>query len=187
MKTNLYLFKISVFTVLLLFVHINVFGTGRMSAQLKDNQTLVVDFFHTDTVLIVVPEACELSAVDKADIENAIFWENDQPRPAYIYKSESEITNKDFNKHMLFYGCLQQFQRKQFFGIPLKKGKKGFRFENKEFEQPSDAFFYVNQKADRMYLCKNDNNARHQFFSMGGTPYPMHIFSDDKIVVTGVI
>lgn len=84
MKTNLYLFKISVFTVLLLFAHINVFGTGKIAAQLKDNQTLVVDFFHTDTVLIIVPEACELSAVDKADIENAIFWENDQPHPAYI-------------------------------------------------------------------------------------------------------
>ena len=60
MKTSLYLCKVSVFTVLLLFAHIHVFGTGKIAAQLKDNQTLVVDFFHTDTVLIIVPEACEL-------------------------------------------------------------------------------------------------------------------------------
>jgi hypothetical protein len=186
MKTNQYLFKLSVFAVLL-FTGVHVYSSSRMSASTKSNQTLLVEFFETDTIIIVVPEACELNAIDKADIENVIFWENDQLRPDFVYLSESEVTKKDLKKHVLFYGCITKFQRNEFFKIPLKKSKSGFRFNNRKFDHQSDSFFYVSSKADRMYLCKNDANARHQFFSMGGTPYPMHIFSDDKIVVTGVM
>ncbi len=186
MKTNQYLFRLSVFAVLL-FTGIHVYSSDNMFSSSDKNQTLLIEFFETDTVLIVVPETCELSAIDKADIENAIFWENDQFRPEFVYRSEYEVTKKDLKKHVLFYGCLNQFRRNELFSTPLKKAKNGFRFNNKKFDHPSDAFFYVNNKADRMYLCKNDINARHQFFSMGSTPYQMHIFSDDKIVITGVI
>lgn len=187
MKTNQYLFKLSVFAIVLFFTGIHVYSLDNIAISIKKNQTLLVKFFETDTVLIVVSETCVLSAIDKADIENAIFWENDQPRPVYVYMAESKITKQDLNKHMLFYGCLQQFQRKEFFSIPVKKGKKGFRFDNKDFDQPTDAFFYVNKGANRMYLCKNSENIRHQFFTLGGTAYPMHIFSGNKIVITGVI
>lgn len=187
MKTSQYLIKFLVFAVLFFFASTLVYSTNKSSALLKNNQTLVVDFFRTDTVLIVMPDACVLNAIDKADIEHAIFWENDQLQPEYVYKTESEVTKQDLKNHILFYGCMRKFQRKEFFSIPIKMGKKGFRFDNKEFDQPSDSFFYVNCKANRMYLCKNDANSRHQFFTMGGTAYPLHIFSEDKIVITGLI
>ena len=186
MKKIQYLFKLSVFAMLLTLCNVNTYA-GTNASMLKNKQTPVVNFFSTDTVLIILPDTFALNSIEKTDIEHAIFWEDEQHRPVFVYKSESEVNKQDFNKHMLFYGCIHQFQRTEFLSIPLKKDKKGFRFQNKRFNDPTDSFFYVNKKADRMYLCKNAENTRHQFFSMGGTAYPMHIFSHEKIVITGVM
>jgi len=186
MKKNQFILKLSVFAFLLLFSHVNSAGETAIFSK-KVNQIPVVDFFKTDSVVVILPDQSTLNDFEKMDLENAIFWENCQLRPVYVYKTESEVNNRDLNKHMLFYGCLQQFNRKEFFSIPVKKDKQGFRFQNKRFEEPTDAFFYVNNKANRMYLLKNAENTRHQFFTMGGTAYPMHIFSEDKIVVTGIL
>ncbi|MDX9748414.1 MAG: hypothetical protein RBT57_07920 [Paludibacter sp.] len=145
----------------------------------------LVRFFTTDTIVVVSPEKCKITATDKADIENAVYWDNFQSRPVYVYKTERELTRKDARRHLLFVGCLHQFQRTSLFQIPVTKARKGFRFENRQFDNPQDSFFYINPKADRMYLCKNAPEARHAFFAIGGTPFALHVFRNNRLVMTG--
>ncbi|MEA4935900.1 hypothetical protein SDC9_130457 [bioreactor metagenome] len=152
----------------------------------KDYCTLTMKFFNTDTVLVVSPDSCTISETDRMDIENYVNWEKRQVKPVYVYKTENEVNIADSKKHMLFFGCLTKFQRKEFMRIPLRKRGKGFSFENRSFNGLADAFFYINKKADKMYLCKNSDQLHHQFFAVGATGYPLHIFRGNEIVLTGV-
>lgn len=178
------IFKIISFTfvlVVFLAVFIDVNASNKPYLLSKAHCTLTMKFFKTDTVLIVSPDNCVINEADRMDIESYVNWENGQVKPAYVYKAESEVKLVDSKKHMLFFGCL-----KEFMGIPVKKHEKGFSFENRNFNRLDDAFFYINKKADRMYLCRNSDQNHHQFFAVGGTGYPLHIFRGNEIVLTGV-
>lgn len=161
-------------------------GSNKPYLLSKDYCTLTMKFFTADTILVVSPDTCKLSEMDRCDIESYINWGSGDHRPVYVYKNESAVNDADTEKHILFFGCLTKFQRKEFTEIPLRKQSKGFRYENQNFNGPDDAFFYINKKADRMYLCKNSDKSHHQFFSVGGTGYPLHIFRGNEIVLTGV-
>jgi hypothetical protein len=154
--------------------------------SVQNNSSLTMAFYRTDTVLVIVHDVFTLTEMDKKDIESYVFWEKDQKKPIYKYKSESEVSKTDCKKHILFYGSLSDFQRKDFLRIPVKKYAKGFMFNNQIFDQPSDAFFYINERSTRMYVCKNSNQAQHEFFSAGIGAYPLHIFRGNEIVITGV-
>jgi hypothetical protein len=145
----------------------------------------VVRFFNADTIVVVSPANCPLTSTDKEDLEKVVFWDTRHSRPAYVYKSENELTRKDKKHHVLFIGCLNQFERRENFNIPISPAGKGFRIDNRQFDQPSDAFFYINPGANRMYLCKNTPDARHSFFEVGGTPFPLHVFSNNRLVLSG--
>ena len=151
----------------------------------QSNTTPTMSFYRTDTILVILPETFKLTEMDKKDIESYVFWEKNQNKPIYNYKLESEVSKTDSKKHLIFYGSLSDFQRKDFLGIPIKKLTKGFRFNNQVFDQPNDAFFYLNERSTRMYICKNSNQAQHEFFSVGIGAYPLHIFRGDTIVITG--
>lgn len=152
----------------------------------QSNTTPTMSFYRTDTILVILPETFKLTEMDKKDIESYVFWEKNQNKPMYSYKSESEVTKADFKKHILFYGSFNNFQRKDFLRIPVKKEISGFRFGNQVFNQPTDAFFYINEKGTRMYVCKNSAKAKNEFLSIGTGGYPLHIFRGNKIVITGV-
>jgi len=164
----------------------NLKGSNKPYLVTKEYCTLTMKFFSADTIVVVVPESCTMSEADRHAIENALCCENAQCKPVYMYKSEKVVSESDNKKHLLFYGCFNKFQRKEFLGIPVKKQGGGFRFENRSFTDPADAFFYVNKKANRLYLCKNSEKSQHQFFKIGGTGYPLHIFHESEIVLTGV-
>ncbi len=145
----------------------------------------LVRFFTADTIVVVSPEKCTITAADKADIEKAVYWDNFQTRPVYVYKTERELTKKDARRHLMFVGCLHQFKRTNLFQIPVTKASKGFRFDNRQFDNPQDSFFYINPGANRMYLCKNNPEARHAFFAIGGTPFALHVFRNNRLIMTG--
>jgi hypothetical protein len=177
MKTNIF-FKA-------LLIASFLFAGFSANAASQKREIPLVRFFSADTILVVTPGDYIFSVAEMEDLSSSIFWENELLRPVFIFKSESDLSKNDKRKHILFYGCLHEFQKKEFFQIPVKTSKKGFRIDDKKFEQPTDAFFYVNDKATRMYLCKNSGGVRHSFFSLGGTPYPLHVFSNQKLVLTG--
>ena len=179
-------FIVTLVTVSLLFSNSYVFANSNKDESSQKSSSLTMAFYRTDSVLVVVPDASILTNMDKKAIESYVFWEKNQSKPVYTYKSESEVSKKDCKKHILFYGSLNNFQRKDFLKIPVKKEVSGFRFGNQVFNQPTDAFFYINESGTRMYVCKNSNKAKHEFLSIGTGGYPLHIFRGDNIVITGV-
>ena len=186
MKKNLIFATAIAISGLVYSSNLGAFGQNRKSMTLDDKYTLSMAFHKADTILVVVPDGNAMTETDRNDIESNVFLEKGQNKPAYIFKSESEVTSKDLKKHILFYGSFNDFQRKEFLKIPIKKHGKGFEFNNQVFDQEVDAFFYINKNATRMYVCKNSNLTRHEFFSVGGSAYPLHIFRGNEIVVTGV-
>lgn len=162
------------------------FAQNPKSMTMDGKYTLSMAFHKTDTILVVVPDKNAITKTDTNDIENYPFLKNGQQKPVYIFKSESEVITKDKKQHILFYGSFNDFQRKEFLKIPIKKHEKGFEFNNQVFDKEVDSFFYVNKNATRMYVCKNSNQTRHVFFSVGGSAYPLHIFRGNEIVITGV-
>lgn len=148
--------------------------------------SLATKFFGTDTILVVLPNSFTLTESDKNNIESHTMLAENQEKPTYIYKHESGVNASDVKKHILLYGSFHCFERKDLLRIPVKKHKNGFRFNNTVYNQPIDAFFYVNQRATRMYICKNSEKAGHEFFSVGAGAYPLHIFRGTEVLVTGV-
>jgi hypothetical protein len=106
--------------------------------------------------------------------------------PVLVYKHESEIGNPEQNKHLLFFGSFSHFKRKEFLRIPIQKDLNGFRFHGKRFIAPENAFFYVNQSCSRMYFCKNSAQNQLNLFVMGIGAYPLHVFADNQVLITGV-
>jgi hypothetical protein len=186
MKKNLVFAAAIAITGLVYSSNLSTFGQNRKSMNLDDKYTLSMAFHRTDTILVVVPDGKEITETDKTDIENYAYLEKGQNKPAYIFKPESEVTSKDIKKHILFHGSFNDFKRKEFLKIPIKKHGKGFEFNNRVFDQETDAFFYINKNATRMYVCTNSNQNRQVYNTIGGSAYPLHIFRGNDIVVTGV-
>ena len=186
MKTTFTSALIATFAGLFLLNSMSTYGQDSEFTPTNDNSTLTMAFYKTDTVLVVAPDACTLTETDKKDIENYVFWVKSENKPVYTYKSESEVTAKDCKKHILLYGSYNCFQRKEFLRIPIKKLTNGFQFRNRIFDQDTDAFFYINGRATRMYVCKNSGKTQHELFSIGVSGYPLHIFRGNDIVITGV-
>jgi hypothetical protein len=184
MKTNK-LVKTVLAVALFFMVQSVTFAAGRSNRVSENENIPVVNFFSADTILVVVPANGCMSTEETALIENTVFWHINHYRPVYVYKKESELTKTDKKKHILFYGCFSDFNSREFIQLPVHKIKNGFRVNKKRYDKAEDSFFFVNNQATRMYLCKNSPTASHQFFAIGGTPYPLHVFSDNQLVLTG--
>jgi hypothetical protein len=184
MKTNSTL-NVAIIAVTLLFSNLNVFAFDSETMISRKNRTLTQVFYRTDTILVVLPGLRDLTTVTKNEIETYVCWKKSQQQPVYVYKPESEITKSDFKKHLLVYGSLYSFQRKEILNIPIWKEQGGFRFNDTVYNQPNDAFYYINERATRMYICKNSNEAATNLFSFGIGAFPMHIFRGNEILITG--
>jgi hypothetical protein len=175
----------AVFTFTFLLSNMSVYGGIKLNPSEK-RTTYTMKFYRTDTVLVVVPDSFKLTETGKNDIESYVYFEKKQNKPVYVYKPESEVNAKDMKKHILIYGSLCCFQRKEFLRIPVEKTLEGFKFQGQKFEQPNDAFYYVNERATRLYLCKNSKQIQSEIFSIGIGNYPLHVFRGNEIVLTGV-
>lgn len=183
MKTSIFNFKMAFMLTALLLTSAAVAAEGKNGRDME--RTL--NFFKTDTIVVVTPDDYNLTDSDKNDIEIYLFYTPCDSYPVYRYKSESDLSKRDNRKHLLLYGCLSDFKKSELLHLPIVKTEDGFKFRKQVYNQPDDAFFYINENSNRMYLCKNSNEKSHEFFRAGAGAYPMHIFRADEIVVTGVV
>lgn len=185
MKTN-FLIKLTVVVALFTFCNINVFAKNQHRADSHRNQNLIMCFLCTDTVLIVVPDDSEVTQQDNSIVENYFKSEKKHPIPVCIYKNESEVTVRDRRKHILYMGSIYQFKKNIIAGAQIKKIENGFKIHDRIFKNPNDGFYFVNKNATRMYICENSNQLNTEIFSQGFGKYPFHVFSENKIVLTGI-
>jgi|GEM_PF-777749 len=173
--------------IFLVVLFITLTSINRLDAQTLDfyqmdeNMELLQKFYKTDTVLVVFPNSEPISAIDKQATEKFMFW---GISPIFRYKKESDIDSIDLKKNIQFFGPVFKFQ-KEYSELPIKKANHGFLYKNESFNKENDAFYYINENANRLYTCKNMSKAINQFYSYGVGAYSFYIFRDAEIVYSG--
>lgn len=90
---------------------------------IDESMQQLIDFYQTDTIIVVVPNGYTILNEDKAKMENFAFWMKDM---VYIYKEESVLTTIDQQKHLQFFGPVIRFETNILSGTPFKVEKNGF-------------------------------------------------------------
>jgi len=168
-----------------------MFCTYSLQAQIPgyvqgdENYTKTLAFHKVDTLLVVVPQKYKITDQEKTDIENYVFWDQYQKKPFYTYKTEIELTQKDHSGNLQFYGPFCDFQLAEIQNIPIKQVIDGFMFNNEVFSQPTDAFFYMNDEATRLYTCRNSTQVRHQYSNFAAGYFPLYIFRGSELYLSG--
>jgi hypothetical protein len=114
-----------------------------------------------------------------------VFWDQYQKKPVYVYKSEPDVTAKDALGNIQFYGPFCDFKRDEVYDIPIKQVEGGFSFNNEIFSKPTDAFFYVNDTANRLYTCRNSTQVWHQYANLAAGYFPLYIFRNTELYLSG--
>ena len=171
----------------LVALFIAITSIARLDAQTLDfypmdeKFELFQKFYEADTVLVVFPDSEPITAIDKQAIEKFKFWGK---IPFFSYKKESDINSMDLKKNIQFFGSIFKFQ-KEYSELPVKKTDHGFLYKTESFNKENDAFYYINENANRLFMCKNSSKAIGSFFSYGAGPYSFYIFRDSEIVYSG--
>lgn len=172
-------------------IGISMFLTCSLQAQIPDyiegdeNYTLTLAFHKVDTLIVVVPHNYKITDQEKTDIENYVFWEQYQKKPFYTYKTEMELTQKDQSGNLQFYGPFSDFQLAEIQNIPIKQVTEGFIFNNEVFSKPTDAFFYINDEANRLYTCRNSIQVFHQYANLAAGYFQLYIFRGTELYLSG--
>lgn len=180
--------KIKIINACILIILLTSIASNGQSAErvpVDDNFTLTLAFHKTDTVLVVIPNTFTLSYTDKHDIENYVFWDKWQKKPAYKYKREKELSESDLSMNIQFYGPYYLFYDKSLLNIPFKQIKDGFSLAGVDYDSPNDAFFYINNDATRMYTCKNSILLNNVFIPFGSGAYQLYIFRGNELMING--
>jgi len=172
-------------------IGVSVFLTCSLHAQIPgyiqgdENYTLTLAFHKVDTLIVVVPQNYQISDQEKSDIESYVFWDQYQKKPVYIYKTETELTRKDELGNLQFYGPFCDFQMDEVQNIPIKQVDGGFMFNNDVFTNSTDAFFYINDEATRLFTCRNSTQVWHQYANIAAGYFPFYIFRGNEVYVSG--
>jgi hypothetical protein len=173
--------------VFFVVLFITIISINRLDAQsldfypMDENFELLQKFYKTDTVLVVFPDSEPILAMDKDAIEKFKFWGE---IPFFYYKKESDINSSDLKKNIQFFGPIFKFQ-KEYSEMPVEKTDHGFLYNTELFNHENDAFYYMNENANRLYMCKNSSKAISSFFSYGVGAYSFYIFRESEIVYSG--
>lgn len=183
--------KIIIVAIWLLLI--SLMNMHRSTAQqvkfvpMDENFTQVLKFHAADTVTVIFPDDYKFSSADSVFVESYVFWEQFQKKPVYAYKKEQQLTEVDFEKNLQFYGPISGFKRTEILHIPIVKTSGGFIFKEELFNQPEDAFFYINDDATRFYTCRNSENTTFPLRELPLGFYPFNIMRNGEFVYTGFV
>jgi len=169
----------------------SLFLTCSLQAQISgyiqgdENYTLTLAFHKVDTLIVVTPHNYTISAQDKTNIESYVFWDQYQKKPVYVYKNETELTKKNLSQNLQFYGPFYDFKMDEVQNIPIKQVDGGFMFNHDMFTCSTDAFFYLNDKATRLYTCRNSTQALHPYTDIAAGYFQLYIFRDTELFLSG--
>jgi hypothetical protein len=132
-----------------------------------------------------VPHNYKITDQEKTYIENYVFWEQYQKKPVYVYKTETDLTEEDKLRNIQFYGPFYDFQLIEIQNIPIKQIESGFLFNNEEFTRSTDAFFYLNDEATRLFTCRNSTQVWNQYANYAAGYFPLYIFRGNEVYISG--
>ena len=151
--------------------------------SMDESMQRLLDFYNTDTIIVVVPNGCEVKEEDKKSIGSFAFW---MENLAYIYKQESTLTTADQEKHLQYFGPVFMFETNILTSTPFKVEKNGFSYRGREFIKPDDSFYYMNSSASRIYTCRNGEGHPLAYTEyLAGGVYQLYVFSGSSIRLSG--
>jgi hypothetical protein len=150
-----------------------------------EDYTQTLQFHNVDTLLVIVPHNYSISDQEKADIESYVFWDQYQKKPVYLYKRETELTKRDEQRNLQFYGPFFDFKLAEVLNIPFKQVDGGFSFNGEVFAVHADAFFYINDAATRLYTCRNSGQVWNQYANFAAGYFPLYIFRGTDLYLSG--
>ena len=166
--------------VLAIFYSLCSFSQDLQFVKLDENFQKFQKFSKFDSVIIVLPDISIDNQSDKDLIEIFNIWGDKA-----TLKNESELTAKDYEKHILVLGPFNKFKSKELLSIPIKQSEDGFSFKNRLFNQPNDAFVYINDDATRLYKAGNSYNSLDPLRRNVLGAYHLYIVRDNEFILNG--
>ncbi len=149
---------------------------------MDDSVKLMQKFYQTDTIVVVIPDGHDLKPEDAALIRDFVFWKE---KPFYEFRHESQPSTTDAGKHLLFSGPLHTFRQITAGDLPVTILKYGFSFNGEQFCQPEDGFYNISDNADRLYICRNGEDAPLSYLGYLTSAYQFYILRGDRICFSG--
>ena len=150
---------------------------------MDESMQQLLKFYHTDTIIVVVPNGYKVKEKDQKLIESFAFW---MENLTYIYKQESALETVDAERHLQYFGPAFLFETDILTETPFKVEKNGFSYRGREFENPDDSFYYMNSAASRIYTCRNGEGHPLAYTEyLAGGVYQLYVFSGNSITFSG--
>lgn len=143
----------------------------------------LIDFYNTDTIFVIVPDDLELSREIRQSVENFSFWRKDQ---VYEWIHESDFRDVKPDRHLQFYGPLNQFKGNILASTPFMIIEGGFSIQGRKFTHPEDSFYYMEPSSSRIYTISNQVAGVHPYTGyLAGGAYTLYVFSGNQLRLTG--
>ncbi|KAF0204445.1 MAG: hypothetical protein FD170_350 [Bacteroidetes bacterium] len=174
---------ISLFCGMMMMLAANVKANPDGLTAMDKNIQQMISFYAADTIIVVLPDGYSIIKSDEDEIRNFVFWKQ---KPAYIFKQESELTPSDLQKHLHFFGPCFGFTNSFDSEIPFAINAHGFSFNGTDYQNPEDAFYFMNTAGNRLYTCRNGENFPLSYARCMAGAYQLYIFSGSKMVLPDV-
>lgn len=150
---------------------------------MDESMQQLLNFYNTDTIIVVIPNGYKVRQNDKKSIESFAFWREDL---AYIYIQESTLQADDMAKHLQLFGPAFLFETDIIGTLPFNVEKNGFSYRGRIFTKPEESFYYMNNDATRIYTCRNGENQTLAYTEYwAGGVYQLYVFSGNSIILSG--
>lgn len=149
---------------------------------MDDSVKLMQKFYDTDTVVVVLPDGYDLNHEDATLIRDFVFWKE---KPFYEFRHETQLSTTDSGKHLLFSGPVHAFRHISAADLPVTPLKYGFSYKGEQFCLPGDGFYYISDNADRLYICRNGEDAPLSYLGYLTSAYQFYILRGDRIIYSG--
>jgi hypothetical protein len=170
------------FTMLLATCFTSIAQVGGF-VPMDESMQQLINFYNTDTIVVVTPNGYEVKQNDRKSIESFVFWRENL---VYICKQESALHAEDFTKHLQLFGPAFLFETDIFAGSPFRTEQNGFSYRGRKFIKPEDSFYFMNSKATRIYTSRNSDDFPLVFNEyLAGGVYQLYVFSGSSIILSG--
>ncbi|NTW23835.1 MAG: hypothetical protein HGA37_03970 [Lentimicrobium sp.] len=149
---------------------------------MDDSVKLMVRFYETDTIVVVLPDGCNIKPEDSVAVCGFVFWKE---KPVYVFRQESMLKKADYEKHLQYFGPCFRFSKAALAGLPLGIEHNGFSYKGRLFRQPNDAFYFINMQASRIYTCRNGEGQSLAYIGFMAGAYQFYVFSGNQIIYSG--
>lgn len=150
---------------------------------MDESMQQLLNFYNTDTIIVVTPNSYQVKQNDKKSIENFAFWRENL---VFIYKQESVMQADDMAKHLQLFGPAFLFETDIFVGSTFYVEQNGFSYQGRKFVKPEESFYYMNKDANRIYTCRNSDDFPLVYNEyLAGGVYQLYVFSEISIILSG--